>query len=144
MSTTHPIEPGSMGRVIERCRNLVLAGWLPEGKTFLIEDYVPADETDDGKAYYVGSADGGGGNIAVYAENVTLDLTPQQVADRRPPSAASIVQELDLLGHFDGFRTFEWDSYGKDDGTVHVVAETDDGLPFTFKVSVSDVAISAS
>lgn len=139
-ATIHPIEPYAMARLTETARNLTggRASW-PAGMKFLIDDYVPAEESEDGRAFYWGSALGGSGNVAFYADVVALEMTRAQVEDRRPPTPAEIIRALRLLDDYDTFETDESDTGGMPEGAAEVVGTTSAGLRFAFTVTISDV-----
>lgn len=141
MSTTvHPIEPYAIARLTADTEHDSMTR-LRAGQTFTVEDYVPAEETEDGKAYYIGSSQHGSGDVIAYPSAVELHMTREQAESRKPPSPTEIVRQLRLLDWHDGFETDESNVAGMPPGSIEVYGSADNGLRFRFVVTVSDVQI---
>jgi len=146
MSTTHPMEHGARARLTEEYVFEHAIGGprtYPKGHEFEVTDYVSAEESEDGVAFYWGNSGGGFGNVAVPASLVEQVLTAEEMRNRTPPSLAALTRVLHSLSGQDGvgFTLDEVDGHGHPDGTVDVYGETSNGLRFGFTVTISNVQI---
>lgn len=114
-----------------------------KGMQFIVEDYVPAEEAEDGVAFYYGSAEGGINNIAVPADAVEQTMTPAEVRNRKLPSLRALGAYLCHLDQGDGFEFDEGDYSGiKDDpqnpeqAQLELYGTTDEGLRFAMAVQI--------
>lgn len=107
------------------------------GQEFVVDDYISAEKSEDGVAFYWGSTPPSSGNVAVPADAVMLVKTAAQMAARKPPTPQEVIEQLDLLGDYRTFRTTESDPDG--DGSREVFGKTHDGLPFAFRITVESV-----
>ena len=139
MSTTHPIEEGALARLLTDFHD------LRKGTEFEVVEYLePLPESerepeDIDAPYYYGSNNGGYNNVFVPADAVELVKTAAQMSARTAPSMAEIRDQIsgELLGDFDTFETDETDRDGANG--VEVYGRTHEGLPFGFRVRVTDV-----
>jgi len=146
MSTTHPIEHGARARLIEEYTFEHAIGGprtYPKGHEFEVTDYVSAEESEDGVAFYWGNTGGGFGNIAVPANLVEQAMSAEEMANRTPPSLATLTGLLHELCGQDGvgYTIDEVDGHGQPDGVAQVYGETDHGLRFGFTVTISNVHV---
>ena len=129
------IRSGSLARVTED--HSLGQGRVFKGATFEVEDYVPAEEAEDGIAFYWGSSHGGMNNLCVRADKVELVKTAEEMDARRIPTADAIIRALDCMGDYDGFRIDEADA--PEGASREISGRTDDGLFFACTITVSNV-----
>jgi hypothetical protein len=107
---------------------------------FEVEDYVSAEDAEDGVPFYWGSTAGGINNVTVPADSaLELIRTAKQQADRALPTVEELCQHLGsaLLSDSDTYRISETMPDGSRD--VEVYGRTEDDLPFGFRVRVTGV-----
>ena len=121
ITETHQIEGGEVQRA---------------GTEFTVQMFVSAEEADEPIAYYWGETKYGS-SVSPDANKVELVKTADRLAARRIPSAEQIIRELHCLGDYDGFRIDEADA--PEGGAREIVGMTDDGLPFAFTITVSNI-----
>lgn len=140
MSTA--IAPGALARLTQDSADLGSRGQTrKQGFTFEVEDYIPAEVSEDGRAFYYGSADGGVNNVTVYADVVEQVMSPEQTRARTVPTIDAIARALgsQMCGvTTDGFVTDETSQEGH--GVVLIVGQTTEGLRFAAQVQVLAVA----
>lgn len=143
MTTTleTPIEIGAMGRILRQTDNLDSRGrTYRRGETFVIEDYVSAEESEDGFAFYYGSHNEGFNNVCVRAKDVEQVMSAEEVHNRRPPSTKEILDAVasQMLG---SWGNLDIDESNKDTeaGVVEFYGSTTDGLRFSFTLAVRDI-----
>lgn len=139
---SEPIESGAKARVVEATPDLSSPPRsFAKGYEFVVDDYVSAEESEDGQAFYWGSSVYGVGDVAVAASAVVKIMSASDMARRRPPTLAAIRRAVAcdlLIGHAADFTLDETDASGGGD-EIDVYGETDDGLRFGFTLTVSNV-----
>lgn len=110
-----------------------------DGMKFVVEDYVSAEEAEDGVAFYYGSHSDGMNNVTVLEEHAELALSKSQMGQRQLPSKESLQQAFafELLGSWDEYSISEADH--SEPGVIDLLGETEDGLPFSVKVYIGEV-----
>lgn len=114
----------------------------PKGFTFIVEDYVAAEEAEDGNAFYWGSTNEGFNNVNFFATDVEQVKTAEEVAARPLPTPQQLAALLGSgIGSFDDdeFELVAAD-YSDGEGLVEFDGLTAEGLPFSFTVQVTDVS----
>lgn len=135
--TQHPIAPGAMASVTETVT--VDGRTYQPGFWFEVEAYVPAEESDDARAYYTGSSANGSGDVTVYADHVEQTISAEQMAARQVPTFDAVRRHLmacTLGGYGHGFELDEA-SAGDGEQTIELAGETTEGLRFTAYVTVT-------
>lgn len=137
-TTPAPFETGTLLRVTET--HDVDGTSIGKGEEFTVSDFWPGGDPDEGFIpfpFYCGDANGGSNNRQAAADKVELVKTAEQMAARRVPTPEAIIAELTCLGDYDGFRTDEADRPAG--ASREISGITDDGLPFAFTITVSNV-----
>lgn len=139
--TQTPAAEGSL--IVTTGTSVDLAWWrdreYPEGLHGIVQSYVPAEESQDGHAYYWVSLAGRFHSATVAAEHVRVAKTPSQVARAQLPRLGSITEHVQrsLTRAGDGFTVTRADL--DDDGsTITLHARTEDGLTFGVQMSVGE------
>jgi hypothetical protein len=134
------IEEGARARLTRDVHDLAA------GTEFTVDEYLEPrpeverepDEID--APHYYGSVNGGSYNLFAPADAVEQVMSAAAMQARRPPTARQLRDaiSLDLLGRFaDGdFVLDETDRDGE--RSLEVYGRTASGLPFGFRVTVSD------
>lgn len=129
--TTHPIEAGALARIIRGGNT---------GREFIVEDYVSAEDSEDGIPFYWGSSHktGNMNDVTVAATDVELVKSGADMAARTLPSAQQIAQHLgsEALGFGSGEFSFSEADYSAADGSLELYGRTADGLPMSVTVKV--------
>lgn len=113
-------------------------GEIRAGAVFEVEDYISASEAEDGHAFYIGSGNGWSGS-AIRAECVELVMSAVEADARVIPSMPSIQSALSSAMHsMDASFTIDETSVSGTNA-VEVYGETEEGLRFSFVVTVSDL-----
>lgn len=110
------------------------------GFEFVVETYVPADEAEDGQAFYWGSSEHGGNDVTVPADAVELVMTAEAMRNRLLPTITEFTDALrsDLCGM--DAETFETDeTVVEGDGLVLIAGRTTEGLRFAAYVRVESI-----
>lgn len=141
---TEPMKRGAIAQVTTETENQLTHRLLPKGYRFEVEDYVSAEESEDGRAFYWGSADGGGNNVAVLAEFAEQVMSAEQASQRTIPTRPKLAKEIGAAlvrdgGDRSGFAIFECDGVTGDGVTTELFGKTDEGLSFGFRVRVEQV-----
>lgn len=133
------IQAGSKARLLVDEPDLTTGQTRRKGFEFVVEDYVSAEQAEDGMAFYWGSSGGGCNNVAVPACSVEVAMTAEAMAARKLPSKAEFAQEIsgDLCG-LDG-DLVTTDETEVDANQVMVYGETHEGLRFAARVVVVEV-----
>lgn len=142
--TIHPIEEGALARTttdIIRDKGGERERRYPKGHEFVVEDYVSAEDSEDGVPFYWGSTHKSGNmnDVVVEARHVELVKSEAVMSARTLPSAKAIAEYLgsESLGGFGGKGfTFNEADYSAGDGTLELYGSTDDGLPVGVTVKV--------
>lgn len=100
-----------------------------------VEEYVSAAESDDNKAFYWLSTESGLNDTSADEEDVTLVMSAADAAKRKLPTAEEVVDQLNLLS----WELNATESGRESDGVRYVYAKTDEGLPYTFLVTVNAI-----
>lgn len=112
-----------------------------KGLRVVLDEYVSAEESDDGHPFYWASTNGGVNNVVLAAEHVQLVKTPAQLAQTRVPTIDAMKEYLSrvLLDEGEGFEITETDRSDPagDERTIAIYGRTDDNLPFGVHISVS-------
>lgn len=103
---------------------------------FIVEDYVSAEEADDGIAFYWGSNNGGMNNVTCPASAVQLVKTAAEMAARRPPTPEAVARHLNAMGDHE---VFDVDETEPDGNSVLLVGTTPDGLRIVVRLVVAEV-----
>lgn len=139
--TQTPIPEGSLIVTTDTSANLAWwrASEYPKGTRAIVEDYVSAEDAEDGHAFYWASSNGGLNNVVIAAEHAQLMKTPKQLAQSRVPSTEVLKEYLGsaLLGDGDSFDITETDR-SEDERTVAIYGRTDDGLSFGVHLTFSE------
>lgn len=138
---TTPIEPGALAKIIHDVPDAGYCRALRAGELIVIEDYVPADEAEDGTAYYEASTHetGNSYDVTVNVEHVELVKTAAQMGARRIPTVTELRDFLgsELLGDGEGFQVTETDRNGENG--VEIAGRTDDGLRFAATIQITTI-----
>jgi hypothetical protein len=146
---TEPMKQGALARVVKGTQDLtsnsLLGGVLghrqyPAGFEFEVEDFVSAEQSEDGRAFYWGNANGGGNNVCVLAADVEQVKTAEEMAMRALPEAKELLDFISsaLLTDRDGIRIDEVERSG---GVIEAFGKTEEGLTFGFSFPVTEVSI---
>lgn len=95
------------------------------GEQFEVEDYVSAEDAEDGVAFYYGSNHGGFNNVVAAAGPVELVMTAEAMRARKVPTCAEVARGLSLTGYHE---VFDADESEPDGDVVNVYGATPDGL----------------
>lgn len=122
----------------------VIAHPLPEGTVvrsasgeWEVEDYVTAEEAEDGVAFYYGSNDGGYNNVdCPAAEVLEVIRTAEEQRNRKVPTPEEIARHLDVLRDHD---LFDCDETEPDGTAVQCYGVTPDGLRVAVRLRVEAV-----
>ena len=149
---TEPMKQGTLARVTEGCQDLVknslLGGVLghrqyPAGFEFEVEDFVSAEQSEDGRAFYWGSAGGGGNNICVLAADVEQVKSTEEMDARALPEAKQLLDFIcsAMLGDGEGMTI---EGMHMEDREIAGFGTTDDGLDFEFSIPLTEIYIRRS
>lgn len=110
------------------------------GVKAIVEEYVPAADSEYGQAFYWLSHDGGLNNLTAPAEYVSLLKTPDQLAEDRTPSLGEVKRFLgsELLSSGEVFSIDETDPT-ESDKQLMLYGETHDGFRFGVQVNVEAI-----
>lgn len=134
--TQHPIAPGAKARVTDTVT--VDGRTYRAGFEFEVEAYVPAEESDDARAYYEGSSAGGSGDVVLYADNVEQVMSAEQMAARQLPTLDQVRRHLMSGVMGDNNQGLEIDeTIVVGEPTVALYGQTAEGLRFTAHVTVT-------
>lgn len=135
------IEYGSLAKIIRDIPADDHNHALHEGQLIEIEDYVSAEEADDGIPFYWASTHGTGNqnDVSVNADCVELVKTAEQMQARRIPTVTEIRDFLSsaLLDDGEGFSVTETDRDGENG--VEIAGQTDDGLRFAGTIRITSL-----
>lgn len=112
-----------------------------KGTTFIVEEYVTAKESDDGKAFYWGNSRPGNMNdICAPADAVELVKSKAQMEARTIPTRNQILELLSsaVMDSGNGFSINETNR-DQANGMIECSGETDDGLTFAFHLTVTNL-----
>lgn len=140
---TPVVSPHSQGTLVRLIRDSDFAGaHQRQGLEIEVEEFVTAEEAEDGTAFYWGSARGGMNNVVFRHEDVEVVRTASQQANREAPSREALLRAVGsmiITGDSDGIRVTET-GYDAEKGAIEVVAITDEGLEFTFHLFADSIA----
>lgn len=134
---TTPIPNGAMARLTRDITSHSDREYR-KGQQFIVSDYIPAEEAEDGQAFYWGNINDGMNNITAFADDVEQVMTAEQVNGRAVPSVQAILNSLMSCNGGDGFDVHSADGNSAD-RTVTFEGRTDDGLPFGFTIKLTDL-----
>lgn len=140
--TTTPLAEGALARLTRDLEPMSQHERRQRaGLLFRIEDYVTAEQSEDGVAFYWGSSNTGINDVCVPADAVEQVMTPQQARARRPPGLPSLLRYLGsaLLDDGDDFKIHETNQREEHDRSVTAYGTTDDGIRFAVVVAVESV-----
>lgn len=110
------------------------------GRLIEIEEYIDANEAEDGVAFYWASSHGTGNmnDICVAAEHVAVVKTAEQMNARRIPTMEELRDFLgsELLGDCATFEVTETD---RDGNGVEIAGKTRDGLRFAATIQITSI-----
>lgn len=110
------------------------------GRLIEIEEYIDANEAEDGVAFYWASSHGTGNmnDITVDARHVELSKTSEQMNARRIPTMEELRGFLgsELLGDSATFEVTETDRGGSG---VEIAGKTRDGLRFAATIQITSI-----
>jgi hypothetical protein len=110
-----------------------------DGTKFIVYVYVSAEQSEDGQAYYVGHSNGGWCNITALAGYVVQVMTPEQVKNRKIPTANKLANSL-ISSITGSYGPFFIHTGGPARGNeVEFEGTTSEGLEFGFKVSITEL-----
>lgn len=138
MSTT--LENGALAKITHDSTDEWEGKKYRAGTLIEIEEYIDAEEAEDGQAFYWASSHGTGNmnDITVDAAHVELAKTAEQMAARRIPT----MEELrDFLGSalLDEGDTFEVTETDRDGAGVEIAGKTHDGLRFAATIQITSI-----
>lgn len=144
--TEHPIEPGSMVRVLQPTVDLYDSKrTYPEGFEFEVEMFEKDYGEHEGDKdfiqgdYYMGNANGGYSNVAVPADSVRMVMSAEEMANRQGPTLAQLTEWVaDSLGDIADSGTVHSSDRNDAEGTVEFFGTMENGLEFTFSVKITD------
>lgn len=135
------IEYGALAKIIRDIPSDDFNHALHTGQLIVIEDYVSAEESEDGIPFYWASSHGTGNmnDVSVYADAVELVKTSKQMNSRRIPTVSEIRDFLSsaLLDDGEGFEVTETDRDGENG--VEIAGQTSDGLRFAATVQITSI-----
>lgn len=136
------ITPGAMARVVRDTPDL--SGYngalFRQDTEFTVEDYIPAEESEDGKAFYYGSTGDNINNVVVAAEDVIEVRSLEEMRARTIPTPAEVLTEIgsNLMGFCDGFSITGSDT-DIENNSVYYEATADNGLDFSFTITLTEL-----
>jgi hypothetical protein len=140
-TVTEPFKQGSLVRTTKLTPNFAKSGsaklvMTKPGFEFTVEEYISAEEAEDGTAFYWGSAQGGCNNVAAWASDIELVKTADEMAARRIPTVPEVVELISsaLIGA-EGVHETDRDGVSG----VEVYARAENGLTYGFRVHVTDL-----
>lgn len=138
---SNPIESGALAKITRDIPADDHNPTLHTGQLIEIEDYVSAEEADDGIPFYWASSHGTGNShdICVNADSVEVVKTAEQMNARRIPTVSELRQFLGsaLLDDGEGFRVTETDRDGENG--VEIAGQTNDGLRFAATIQITTI-----
>lgn len=139
---TAPLPAGAMARIKRVTASSIDGNVYQTGQQFVVNEYIPASEAADGRAFYWGSINEGVNNITVLAADCELALTVEQVNARGLPKRRDILDALMASMSSidsDGFQINAADR-DADKGTINYSGRTTDGLAFGFTIKLASVS----
>ena len=129
---------GTQVRLTEATTDLRTECEYPRGFEFVIDDFILAEESKDGEAFYRGLTPDCS-TVCVRADFVELVRTAEQANARTLPTPQQIVKEVadGLLGAFDSFLITDIDRDSA--GTAEVYGRIYEGLTFGYEIQVKRV-----
>lgn len=142
MTTTTPMTEGTLARVTETHDGMGARTYYKD-MTFMVDEYISAEEAEDGVAFYWGSSEYGYGDVAVEAGKVEQVMSADEARARKVPSLAEVTQFLAgaavSYGDGDTFRVDGAEYFNKERGLFSVEGKADNGLRFVAQVQVQFV-----
>lgn len=135
-----PIENGTLAKITHDSTGKWEGDSYKAGRLIEIEDYIDANEAEDGIAFYWASSHGTGNmnDVTVDARHVEVVRTADQMTARRIPT----MEELrDFLGSalLDEGDTFEVTETDRDGPGVEIAGKTHDGLRFAATIQITSI-----
>lgn len=138
--STPIIEEGALARITRDITDEYSKRQYRKGHEFIVEDYVSAEESEDGIPFYWGSTHKSGNinDVVVVHDAVELVKSSADLAARTLPSAKAIAAYLagEALGFGGDDFSFREADYSAGDGSLELYGRTADGLPMGVTVKV--------
>lgn len=135
------LESGTLAKITHDSTSEWEGGGYKAGRLIEIEDFVSAEEAEDGIAFYWASSHGTGNmnDVCVSAEHVEVVKTANQMNARRIPTMEELRDFLGsaLLDSGDTFEITETDRDGL--GGVEIAGKTHDGLRFAATIQITSI-----
>ena len=109
---------------------------LKTGQAVTVEDFVSAEESEDGIPFYWASSDHGMNDVILFDGDFEVKLTAAQARARRPPSPEQVVRALSFIGDH---GTFDCDETEPDGASLLCFGRTPDGLRIAVELTVTNV-----
>lgn len=142
MTTTTPLTEGTLARITETHVGLDNRNNYKD-TTFVVDEFISAEEAEDGVAFYWGSSEYGYGNVAVEATKVAQVMSADEARARKVPSLAEVTRFLAgaavSYGDGDTFRVDGAEYFDRERGVFSVEGKADNGLRFVAQVQVQFV-----
>jgi hypothetical protein len=108
--------------------------------TFIVQDYVGEEDSEDGIAFYVGDRNGGYFNYYCHADAAEQVLSPEEVTGRKIPGKEEILSHImsEVMSGGDNFSIHSADRFSESN-EVEFVGTTNDGLEFAFTVQLTSL-----
>lgn len=134
------LESGALAKITNDSTKEWEGASYKAGRLIEIEDFVSAEEAEDGIAFYWASSHGTGNmnDICVAAEHLEVVKTAEQMSARRIPTMEELRDFLGsaLLGNGDTFDITETD---RDGAGVEIAGKTRDGLRFAATIQITTI-----
>jgi hypothetical protein len=142
---TEPMKRGALARTVTETLDVGRPSYFgtrlyPVGFEFEVEDYVSAEESEDGKAFYWGNAEGGGNNICVAAADVEQAKSAEEMAARVLPGAKELL-DFAVSALLTGRDEIEVTETSRSGGVIEGYGKTEDGLTFGFTMLIPQISI---
>lgn len=114
---------------------------LHSGRLVTIEDYVSAEDSEDGKPFYWASSQQGVNDVVLNVDDFDEAYSSAEVRARRPPTLARLAKALSSEVHGDWSDLVEIDETNVDEATIVCFGSTQDGLRLMIRLRVSSVQV---
>lgn len=106
----------------------------------VVDDYIPAEDSDDGVPFYLVSDDGGGffAGFDIDASKIVQVSSAREAANREVPSKSVVRNEIDWLGCFGDAIDFHESEWNGEDG-VTLLGKAENGLDIVVTVKIESV-----
>jgi hypothetical protein len=106
-----------------------------ERRFITIEDYVSAEEAEDGKPFYWANSPHGFNDVTLEPHEFEVVMTAEQAKARKPPTVEEVAAAL-ASSALDSYDDFEITESYRESGGFEVGGETHDGLRFEAEIKV--------